>query len=132
MKYQGKVTSVPLHVVNEHVIMLTMKRRKFHLVKGRKQEKGGTVYDFWVLRESVYVKSVGAMKPVYITYVGVEKVLSESKARNICDTKCIEYDDLEAVNGLEIITDDEFERRKLARREAQREARALAKASSTT
>ena len=105
-----------------------MAQRRFHLVKGSKRDRNGNVCDFWILRESVYVPLAQAMKPVYVAYVGVEKVLSKTKALKICQDHDIEYATLKAVNGLSIVPDDEFERRRLARRAAQKDARALAKA----
>jgi len=100
----------------------------FILVNQTSHPKVGKHTRSWILREIYWDKTIKAQRQRYICYIGTDPVLSHTKAEQICEEKGLKYDDLVAVNGLEIVSDEEFERRKLARRQAQKEARAKAKA----
>jgi len=98
----------------------------YTIAKNTSKRAGGD-YDFWVLRQAYYDKAVKASKLRYICYLGVEPVLSESKARQISEGKGVPMDELRNVTNLRIISDAEFEQRAQARRDEQAAARKLAR-----
>jgi len=103
----------------------------YNLTKSASQKKDGTRYAFYSLRQAYYDKNIAASKNRYIAYIGVEPILSESKAKEISEKKGVPLDELHNVTNLSIIPDDEYEKFRRDRRAAQKEARALAKEKAT-
>jgi len=84
------------------------------LSKAAKTTKSGRTYPFWVIRASKYDKEIRATRTKYFAYVGTEPILSESKAKEICEKKGITMENLRRTNRLQIVPDDELEERKQA------------------
>ena len=82
------------------------------LSKAAKTTKDGRRYPFWVIRASKYCKEIRATRTRYFAYVGTEPILSESKAKEICEKKGITMENLRNTNRLEIVPDDQVEERK--------------------
>jgi len=100
----------------------------FILVNQTSQPKVGNPSRFWILRENYWDKKIKAQKQRYVCYIGMEPILSESKAKEISEKKGVPLDELRKVTNLSVVSDCEFELRRLARRAAQKDARRLAKA----
>jgi len=82
------------------------------LNRGHTQFKNGRRYPFWEVRETFWNAKLRSPRQRYIGYVGKEPVLTESKARLICEKKGVTMEQLRKVNRLTIIPDPEPEEAK--------------------
>ncbi len=62
----------------------------------------GKRYPAWVLKKAVWDKDQKRQKQVYVAYVGTKKVLSWTKAQEICQDKGISLEELQHVKRLQI------------------------------
>jgi hypothetical protein len=69
-----------------------------------------TQQGYYVLRETIWEPGEdgpGAGRVRYIAYVGKEPVMTLKKARQICQEKGLQLEDLKRVRGLTIVEDSE-------------------------
>ena len=81
-----------------------------YLTTGTKKPKVGKPYKFWIIRETYYDREISGTKHRYLGYVGKEPVITESKAREICEKRGLTLDQLQNVNKLTIVPDPEPEK----------------------
>lgn len=70
------------------------------------QKVGGKKYAYWVLKETVWDKSLKRNVHRYLAYIGRRPVLTLEKARKIAEKLGVSLDDLRRVRRLKIIDEE--------------------------